>query len=282
MVIEQTSDAVRIRRDPASPPLIEHKATHGERPYFHPLMAPDGIGVATEDKPAHHLWQHGLYFGLNEVNGFGFWTEGLSEPTKAKDGSIRCTGATIDPQRSSWTVASDWLSPTGQTLFADTVRTRATLEADAYALDITWTLRAVVDVRFGKYAYGGLFLRMPVYADRNAHLLTSEGLTKPADADGKSARWTAVSVRLLERASLSPDAQQVCIALMDHPSNDQHPVPWRTDAGYGIGPSRCVAGAWELKQGQSAVFRYRAAVCVGTPDANRLERQYQLYLGESL
>ena len=39
------------------------------RPYIHPIIAPDGIGVLTEFSPSHHKHQTGLYWGLKKVNG---------------------------------------------------------------------------------------------------------------------------------------------------------------------------------------------------------------------
>ena len=59
------------------------------RPYIHPLRAPKAGGILTENAPGHHPWQHGLYVGLNDVNGIGFWTEGLGAD-RDKDGSFAC------------------------------------------------------------------------------------------------------------------------------------------------------------------------------------------------
>src|SRR4029079_5047157 len=49
--------------------LVTQNARSDERPYLHPVVAPDGRGVLTEDKPAHHPHQTGLYWGFTRVNG---------------------------------------------------------------------------------------------------------------------------------------------------------------------------------------------------------------------
>ena len=74
LLTELTSDnRLLIRRAGAPAPLLIQNARADSRPFIHPLAAPDGNGVLTEDSPAHHKWQHGLYVGLNQVNGHDFW-----------------------------------------------------------------------------------------------------------------------------------------------------------------------------------------------------------------
>src|SRR5215212_6004321 len=45
------------------------------RPYLHPVRDPSGRVVLTEDRPADHPWQHGIFTGFHKVNGLDFWTE---------------------------------------------------------------------------------------------------------------------------------------------------------------------------------------------------------------
>src|SRR6266567_8414409 len=45
------------------------------RPYLHPLRDASGGIVLTEDKPADHPWQHGIFTGFHRVNGFNYWKE---------------------------------------------------------------------------------------------------------------------------------------------------------------------------------------------------------------
>ena len=56
------SDGWRVQRADGTA-LLEQHAAADHRAYIHPLMAPDGKGVYTENEPKHHPWQHGLYVG---------------------------------------------------------------------------------------------------------------------------------------------------------------------------------------------------------------------------
>lgn len=75
MYITFTDHQLAIARSPLTTPLLVQQARPHHRPYIHPILAPDGCGVLTEDAPPHHPWQHGLYVGLNDVNGVGFWMD---------------------------------------------------------------------------------------------------------------------------------------------------------------------------------------------------------------
>jgi hypothetical protein len=70
------------------------------------------------------------------------------------------------------------------------------------------------------------------------------------------------------------------VALFDHPGNPEHPVPWRADGNFGIGPSRSSAGAWALASGEAVRFRHAALAFTGAGAAARLEREYKDYVRE--
>ena len=118
-----------------------------------------------------------------------------------------------------------------------------------------WELRAQTDLRFGKYSYGGLFLRMPWRAESKSTLLSSEGATSPQAAEGERARWIAVAMPLPGR--VLAEVGVVGMAILDHPSNPEHPAPWRVDNNYGIAPSRCILGEWRLPRAATTRSRYR-------------------------
>src|SRR4051812_27848376 len=76
LIARHSVDTIEIFRQDCQSALVTQRAQTDKRPYIHPLLAPDGVGVLTENEPPHHPWQHGLYVGLNDINGIGFWTEG--------------------------------------------------------------------------------------------------------------------------------------------------------------------------------------------------------------
>ena len=69
LTIQATRERVDIFRPGHRNPMLVQHAKADTRAYIHPIVAPDGNGQLTEDTPSHHPWQHGLYVGLNDVNG---------------------------------------------------------------------------------------------------------------------------------------------------------------------------------------------------------------------
>ena len=252
-----------IRRAGASEPLLIQNARADFRPYLHPLVAPDGNGVLTEDSPGHHKWQHGLYVGLNKVNGHDFWMRDdvfhpkpLAAPVVA-DNTVKWTVETL------WTPEAAVAAP----IMKETQRWTLTDLDDRYWLDLEWTLTANVDVTFGRHDYGGLFLRMPWTQTCNGDAVSSEGAPK----DGMRARWMAVGMDIKGRQD------GATIAIMDHSKNAEHPSPWRVDGQLGITPSRCIAGDWKLATGQSMTSRYRVLIGGGRTSAGQLESEFRAF-----
>src|SRR5688572_25121303 len=117
LTVESTREQVYVYGEDPSRPLLVQNAFRDKRPYIHPILAPDGNGILTENAPPHHPWQHGLYIGLNDVNGVGFWTENANdgtlhpeplEPAKVKRGVAR------------WTVKTGYRAPDGSPIVTET------------------------------------------------------------------------------------------------------------------------------------------------------------------
>lgn len=264
-------DRLQIYRQGLTDPLLVQHASSGARPYIHPLAAPDGGGVLTEDTPPHHPWQHGLYIGLNDVNGVGFWTEGLGNG-KESDGTFHpapLKAPTIDDRSAAWQVCCEWLNPAGAPILDEEQTWRLVDWGDTLCLDMVWRLRARIDITFGQYAYGGLFLRMPYNATSGGQVLTSEGHERQVEAEARPARWVAVCMPIAGRDDGAG------IAMMDHPDNPGHPNPWRVDNQFGIAPSRCITGPWQLPTGQDSTSRYRLFAFGGNIDVARIETSWR-------
>ena len=266
---DHDTQKIAFYRDGSSLPLLTQVATTDSRPYIHPILAPDEIGEVTENQPGHHLWQHGLYVGLNDVNGFGFWTEGLAG--NVLDGTFHprpLAAPMVLGNTTSWEVVTDWRAPDGGPLLTETQHWRFTDNGSASLLDMDWTLAASTDLRFGKYSYGGLFLRMPWRAETGGDILTSEGATSHQSAEAQKARWVALSMPVPRRVS-----GPVGVAFFDHPTNPEYPNPWRVDSNLGITPSRCIAGEWHLPKGTETLNRYRLSIFQGLIDPAAVEAE---------
>jgi hypothetical protein len=143
-----------------------------------------------------------------------------------------------------------------------------------HLLDLTWKLQARIDLRFGKYAYGGLFIRMPHQPNMPTSFETSTGVVVRTQADAQRANWVALAL------PLGNDSQFAGMAIMDHPSNPEYPTPWRVDGYYGIGPARCIAGEWHLPAGQCSVFNYRLVLFDGKVASEFLNSEFTTFSSE--
>ena len=76
-----TSDRVEIFRSGEKDPILVQQAKADTRAYIHPIVAPDGNGILTEDTPSHHPWQHGLYVDSTRSTG---WVLDRGTPGAAK------------------------------------------------------------------------------------------------------------------------------------------------------------------------------------------------------
>jgi hypothetical protein len=274
--IDVRPGAVSVFREGGSAPILVQNAETDKRPFIHPIVSPAGTGIVTENAPSHHLWQHGLYIGLNDVNGVGFWKEGLHEPTAATDGTFhpRIVGSpTTDGDRAHWSVVTEYRDPQGEPMLEETQDWSLQDLGGSYLLDLEWTLRALTPLTFGQYEYGGLFLRMPFRKESGGVTVNSEGLEGDA-TEGQRARWVA------SRMPIAGSATDVLIAVMDHPSNLSHPVPWRVDNELGIGPSACIAGPWQLEAGEGRTFRHRVAVFGAPVDVPAIEEVWTSFSKE--
>lgn len=270
---EHHSQRLAIFRHGQALPLLVQNAESDKRPFIHPILAPDGIGEVTENQPGHHLWQHGLYVGLNRVNGYGFWTEGLSNDPL--DGSFHpkpLAPPTIGDNGVSWKVETAYRSPEGKPLLSETQNWTLQDHSTTLVLDVDWTMLAEIDLEFGEYSYGGLFLRMPWRRETHGSVLTSEGATTDQTAEAQRARWVAIAMPIPGR-----NTGPAGFAYFDHPSNPEFPNPWRVDGGLGIVPSRSIAGSWRLADGKTMSNRYRLIAFTGFIDASFIENQWQQF-----
>jgi len=262
--VREVEGRVALHRAGEDRPRVVQNARPDTRPFLHPIVAPDGRGVLTEESPGHHKHQTGLYVGLLKVNGrdyfhnrgADYYRRTALEPGKA------------DANRASWTVGYDWLGPEKAVILAESQRWTLVDQGTSYVLDLDWTAQAAVDVTVARHDYGGLFLRMPWRKEGEA--VNSEG-QKNGAAEGKRARWVDVGMPIEGR----PDWGH--IAILDHKTNPEHPIPWRVDGQLGVGPARSRVGDWTIKKGDGVRFRYRFLVYTGAGAPEKVEAEWQSF-----
>jgi len=241
------------------------------RPYLHPLRDALGREVLTEDRPADHPWQHGIFTGFHRVNGFNYWKE-----DEGKQRFVRLLDLKEASDRVTWRALVELVAPNGNVVLEeeDTITIHAPESPDTYVIDFDILLRAKEkDVTFGKFFVGGLAVRMPwdKTNPRQTHL-NSNGL-RGRECEQKRAAWCNV-----ERPF---GGETFGIAVFDHPTNPNHPSGWRADEQGLINPNISAAGDWTLTAKQTQRFRYRLLVYRGAATREQLAARFEGFGGDS-
>lgn len=237
------------------------------RPYLHPVRDASGRVVLTEDRPADHPWQHGIFTGYHRVNGFNYWKE-----DQGQQRFVRLLAVKEEADRVSWRALVELVAPDGTVVLEEenAITVHAPESSDAYIIDFDVLLRARnKDVNFGKFFVGGLAVRMPwdKANPRQTHL-NSNGL-RDRDCEQKRAAWCNV-----ER----PFGDEIFgIAVFDHPSNPNHPSGWRADEQGLINPNVSFVSDWALPATNERSFRYRLLVHRGKATREGLEGRFRQF-----
>lgn len=296
--VEHKGQQIAVFRNDLVEPIVTQDAKTDHRPFLHPIMAPDGIGELTEYSPGHHPHQTGLYWGFTRVNGSAIGPDIIKKwfykPDKPADiqkqlgrdffhhpGTDYWQRVSADVLEAagpevSWQTVYNMLAADGNTIIVET-QTWSMRDRDngqKSILDLEWKAEAKTDTAIGEFPYGGMFLRMPFRRENGGRALNSEGQANQ-DAEGQRARWVAVEMPIPGRSEIP---EPLCsIAIMDHPSNSDHPTPWRVDGQFGIGPSRGILSTWKIANGAPAVFRHRILVACGALDRAGIEQEWKKF-----
>lgn len=237
-----------IRLDPKNEdsPIVLQQGTSAEhtRPYIHPLRSPDGKHVLTQFSPGHHKHQTGLYWGQTRINGRDYFHHYKNDYWKRVENQ---------EGQHSMVFRSQLLDAKGEPMLQERQTWTYRPASGHYVLDLAWTGSALTEVTIGKYAYGGLFLRMPWKGGTKAACLNSEG-HKNQQGEGKAAKWVDLAMQI------EGMEQMAHIALIDHPKNPGYPNLWRIDGQFGVGPALARRGDIKIPKGDSLTFRYRLVV----------------------
>jgi hypothetical protein len=235
------------------------------RPYLHPLRDTSGQFVLTEDRPADHPWQHGIFTGFHRVNGVNYWKE-----DEGRQRFVRLLDLKAEPEHVSWRALVELVAPGGDVVLEeeDTITIHAPESSGAYLIDFDLLLRARDSaVNFGKFFVGGLSARMPWdKANPQQTHLNSNGV-RGRDCEQKRADWCDV-----ER----PFGNETFgIAIFDHPANPNHPPAWRADEQGLINPNISGLGDWTIPAKQNQRFRYRLLVYRGSASPRQLTTRFE-------
>ena len=266
---DEVNSAMSVFNSHGNRLVLTQVAKPGERPYIHPIMAPDGKGVLTEFRPEHHPHQTGLYWGFKLVNGRDYFMKWQGDYWKRLSFDV----ITKKGREVKWQTVYDLLDEKGNTTLTETASWSLQEQEGKYLLDLIWRGDARTDITFGKFYVGGLFLRMPWHAGVAGEVVNAAG-QQNLEAEGQRAIWTDVGVAIAGRNDWGH------MAIFDHPDNKSFPNAWRVDNQLGVGPSRQILGDWKLKKGETEMVRYRIVVYTGLLNKGELNRLWKQFVCE--
>lgn len=259
------------------------------RPYFWPNVAPcgrAGSGAAaadgsqpktiTDNAPADHIWHRSLWYAAGDVNGVDFYLEPASMNAcygpHVGEGYGRIIHRAFDwmvsgPVWGGFQQRVQWIAPDGRNLLDDTRRFRIFRLRGRLRL---WDIEASFEPHLGAVTFGQTnenalpLMRVADIIDEwdGGTATLSTGEKGSAACFGKRAEWADCSGPLT-RASGQP--QEVFgIAMLDHPSNRNHPNAWFV-RGYGpVGANLpFFDGPLTLQPGEAWDLRHRLYVHQG-------------------
>ena len=264
--VQAQSDHRRLEINKGKNLLLRQNADAGRRPYIHPLFDVSGACCLTEDSPAHHPWQHGIYTGFHGVAGSDLWFDQGDAV-----GRIEVQKLSQDSEQ-AWTVQCIWRHHHGQVLLEETQQWSLAVVDDQVQLDLHWELSAPQAITLDQCDYGGLFIRMPFRHERACHVLNNRG-QRDDDCEQQRAAWLAMDLML-------PDSDDVVfMALFTKPDADGQDIPWRVDGTRGLNPSPVIAGPLRFDAEQRRQWDYRIITGTGLINQEQIEHAYHAFVG---
>lgn len=265
---DETAQTIKVYRANGKEPILTQNARKDVRPYIHPIVAPDGHGIMTEYRPAHHLHQMGIYWGFKLLNGREFFMQWQGDHyRKVSSGIVRANGPRVQ-----WQTVYDLLNESGNPVLTATQNWAMEDTGDKYILDLEWRGQARTEVILGKTYVGGLFVRIPWRPMDHAEAANSAG-QRDGGLEQQRAIWTDVGIQVERRSDLGH------IAIFDYPDNYGFPTPWRVDKQYGFGPNT----EWtesKIDSGKERVYRYRLIVYGGDLNPAAMTQAWKQFVRE--
>ena len=293
-VQDEETGSISIYREGEEEPIVTQNAGAEHRPFLHPIVAPDGKGLATEYSPGHHPHQTGLYWGFTRVNGEPMDADTLRQWFYRRDKPediARAVGrdyfhnpggdywrrdsasvVTESGTEVQWQTVYGMLDAEGNAFMTETQNWTMRAEEDRFILDLEWAGEAHTDVSINEMSYGGMFLRMPWHKDIAGEAVNA-ARQRNRQAEGQRAMWVDVGMQVEGRDDF------LHVAIFDHPMNAGYPQTWRVDGQLGVGPARSRMGDWHIPEGTTEVIRHRLIVYTGELNDLELTEDWEDYTG---
>jgi methane monooxygenase PmoA-like len=265
---------------------IYHYGMPNYRPYFAPNVAPNGrpdSGVSTtdgsqpksitQDGPPDHTWHRSLWYACGDLSGVDFYLEpaasGIGYGPHVGTGYGRIVHRSFDwmvsgPVWGGFQQRAQWVAPDGRILLDDVRRFRMFRLKGRTRL---WDIEADFTPHIGAVTFGQTnenalpLMRVADIIDEwdGGTMSLSTGITGSPNCFGQRAEWADCSGPFTR--AVGREHEVFGIAMLDHPSNRNHPNAWFV-RGYGpIGTNLpFFDGPLTLKPGETWSLRHRLYV----------------------
>jgi hypothetical protein len=258
---------------------IYHYGPQNFKPRFYPIAVPcarlgdiDGDETVypksiTDDSPPDHIWHRSLWYAAGVVNEHeDFYLENGGEGRIVHN---RFTDLYSGPVFGGFEEELRWVTPKGKHLLADRRWfTMFRLKGALRIFDIAAEFKALdAAVTFGQTNENALpLIRVADLIDEwdGGTITLSDGTTGGRQAFARRAQWADCSGPLVRRAGQEP--QVWGIAMLDHPSNLNHPNAWFARSYGPLGTNLpFFDGPLTLEPGDTWTLRHRIIIHEGDP-----------------
>ena len=244
------------------------------RPFLYPVIGPDGVGLTEFGKPhdptLSHAHHYSLWVAHHSVNGKSFWGESVGvianeQLELQEDGPVFCR--VVQKAR--------WMADEKDVLRE---RRRVTLyhtppEFRLIDIDLELTPAGQEPVTLGKTTFGFLAARvaqpMTVF-DGGGEITNAAGDRTEQGAHLKRAAW-------IDQSGPVAPHKWGGVAILDHPSNPNHPTAWHCRNDGWAGAAFNMDGPRTIQASETLRLRYRVVLHRGNAKDGAVAKRFEEY-----
>ncbi|WP_276256234.1 DUF6807 family protein [Halomontanus rarus] len=270
-------------------------ATAASKPHFDVVAVPPSATDAAGRNlvlaaPHDHQWHLGLFFCQKLVDGINCWESELYEADGRPHGAAEHVDYGVTRDADAVTITQDvtWRKDTGERLLAD-ARAITVHEPERGGYLLTWhqSLEAIDETRYLSSEtlhghYSGFSVRFARSMTNGRVRLPATESPETDETIGPRGTWCDYSGGIDGRVGTdgTEDPWTAGIALLNHPTNEPHPVRWfaaREPFGF-LSANPTFETVATLPEGDTRSWRWGAWVHAGTPDRDAIESAYERFV----
>jgi hypothetical protein len=244
------------------------------RPYFDPVLGPDGHAYTATGKPhdptGSHAHHDGLWVAHHRVDDVSFWSNAGGVIAHEAIESIE-----DGPVFARVVSRAQWLDGGAVRLKERRAVTVYAADPDARLLDIALDLAPPGDrpVTLGETTFGFLAVRVPAAMsvfDGGGAIVNARGDVNERQVHLSRAEWLDLS------GPVAPEATGG-VALLDHPANPGHPTVWHCRDDGWAGAAASGGGAVTIPAGATLSLSYRVVLHRGDAASGRVAAHHAAF-----